>query len=167
MIDVDYKIPRDVKVRMANEALARARMYAPKRTGKGASGLYAIINEDTFGIGIQPWAYYMHYQNDGIKPFIMWNLENKTIPMNIGGQLIFRKAVGVGRHQIMKRDPKTGQVMTGNKPIKWRHPGLKPKHFIERAMDEVTHKYGATLAQHAVQVKLQELVFEAVENVFK
>ena len=78
----------------------------------------------------------MHYQNTGIRPFTMWSLEGKTIPMRMpDGRVIFRKAVGVGKPgKISKRDEQ-GRIMKGNTGVRWRHPGLPPKNFIEYGIE--------------------------------
>ena len=129
-------LPENLSIKIANDAVRIAQWLAPKRTGAGAKGLFPIAHEGQFGIGIAKWAYYMYYQDMGVKPFVMSSLEGLTIPMNIGGHTIFRVAKNVGGHQIEKRDPKTGRVLAGNKPIKWRFPGLAPKNFIEQGMEQ-------------------------------
>lgn len=123
--------------RIATDASFFAQRLAPRSIGPGAgTGAYSIRPFWGGGkYGLRVGKKYMLYQNYGIKPFIMWNLEGKTIPMlQKGGSIQFRVAHNVGGHQIVKRDPKTGRIMIGNKPIRWRHPGLKPKLFLQTGM---------------------------------
>jgi hypothetical protein len=128
-------ISASVSRKVSNTATRLAVQRAPKRTGLGAKGLYPIVKRGYVGVGIRPWASYMYFQEVGIKPFTMWSLEGKVIPMNIGGKTVFRTAVNVGKPgRINKRDPETGRIMKTNVGVKWRHPGLEPKNFIKDSL---------------------------------
>lgn len=115
--------------------IASIRARAMLRTAKGVAGFYPVANDDgSYGIGIKQKYYYMHFQNTGIRPFTMWSLEGKTVPMRLpGGRVIFRKATGVGRRKVLERNEKGQILKTG---IRWRHPGLPPKNFIEYGMEQ-------------------------------
>jgi hypothetical protein len=158
------KLPHSLLVRMADYACRLAVAHAPKRTGLGAKGLTPVVKDGSFGINIADWAYYMSYQNYGFGPFIMWSLEGKTIPMSIGGKTVFRVAKGVGGRQIQKRDPKTGQVLPGNKPIKWRHPGLKGKFFIQEAGKETIAHFMPEIIYHITKGILETNTKEIEQN---
>jgi hypothetical protein len=158
------KLPDELLWRMANYSCRLAVAYAPKNTGLGAKGLTPIVKDGTFGIEIADWAYYMSYQNYGFDGFVMKALEGKTIPMFFNGQLIFRVAKNVGGHQIEKRDPKTGQVMKGNKPIRWRHPGLKGKFFIQEAGQDTIEHFMPEIAHYALLDMFEQVDGELKQN---
>ncbi len=80
---------------------------------------------------------YGKHQNYGIRPFIMHSLEGKTIPMQMGNRTIIRTVRNAGSRRISDRDPVTGRILKGNRPISWRHPGLPPKLFVELGVAEV------------------------------
>lgn len=68
--------------------------------------------------------------DQGIKPFVMWSLAGKTIPMRMpDGSIKFRVATRVGEPKIVKRDEQ-GRIAPGGVKIRWRHPGVKPMGYI-------------------------------------
>lgn len=124
---------------ISERAVEIARRLAPKDTGKGARSLEAIFHPGEVGIRVPEEAYYMMIQNRGFKPFIMWSLEGKTIPMRgASGQISFVRAKDVGKRQITSRDEK-GRIVSSK--IRWRHPGLAPKNFLERGVDQAIREY--------------------------
>ena len=186
---------------MAVEAVAEARRKMPKLTGASADRLEPIYEEGLFGMLWQDS--YVWYQDHGIRPFTMNNLEGKTIPMWINDPagalrmknpkaktrttadgrvqtLIFRKVAKKGsRVQKYTRNAKTGrrelisdkpasypgapgrigtrnpkgalspdgarvggQIAKGNVGVRWRHPGLPPKLFINNALTLTSQRYG-------------------------
>ena len=73
---------------------------------------------------------------DGLYVTKDYILTHNTIPMRMpDGRIVFRKAVGVGKPgKISKRDEQ-GRIMKGNTGVRWRHPGLPPKNFIEYGIE--------------------------------
>lgn len=177
---------------IANQAVAEARRKMPKSTGYSANRLQPLYGKDFFGIR---WAdSYVWFQDHGIRPFTMWSLEGKTIPMwvddptgterqknpkaktrvTLSGKtqvLIFRKAARRGQRIVKyKRNKVTGQpqvvedrpasypgapgrisvresgspsttpgrvagaIARGNGGVRWRHPGIAPRLFLNNAM---------------------------------
>ena len=175
---------------MANTALREARRVMPSLTGRSASRLFPIYGSGYFGIG---WLdNYVWFQEQGIRPFTMFSLAGKTIPMwvddptgterqknpkaqvrtTMSGKtqvLIFRRAAMPGERRsrrrkiadgtwqeysvpasypgapgrISKREaaqPYTtpgrtpGAIARGNIGVRWRHPGLAPRLFLNHAM---------------------------------
>ena len=145
-------------IKLANDAVKLAVVKATSmlRTAKGAQGFFPIAQDGEFGIGIKPWAYYMKFQNEGIKPFTMWALQGKTIPMRLpDGRVMFRKATNVGKPGRINVRGSGGQIGKGNVGVKWRHPGLKPNNFIEDSMNE------------AIRVHQDEIMYEMVATAAK
>lgn len=143
----------DLYEEMANHALSLAQLYAPKKTGEGASSIYPVYDENSFGL--RAGKKYMYYQNFGTKPFFMTSLEGKVVPMMINGELIFRRVKGVGEHQITTRNA-LGQIEVGNRPYKWRNPGIKGSHFMERALDETVETYKQVIYRSLIVHLLEE-----------
>ena len=126
----------------ANAAVAEARKKMPKMSGAAAGRLQPVYGKDFFGIR---WAdSYVWFQDHGIRPFTMNNLEGKTIPMWIddptGNErqknpraktrttasgktqvLIFRKVARKGqRITTYRRNPVTGRrEIAGDKPASY------------------------------------------------
>jgi hypothetical protein len=175
---------------MASTAVREARRVMPKLTGRAASRLFPLYGSGFFGLG---WAdSYVWFQEQGIRPFTMFSLAGKTIPMwiddpageerqrnprartrlTMSGKtqvLIFRRAAMPGEARTVRRkvapgtyeeytvpasypgapgrigrreaeSPWTapgrlgGQVARGNIGVRWRHPGLAPRLFLNHAM---------------------------------
>lgn len=177
--------------RIALDALKIARRNAPKLTGQSAKRMQPLYGKGFYGLffGDSP----LWFQENGIRPFTMNNLQGKTIPMWIddptGAErarnpkaktrrtesgktqvLIFRRAAMKGQRKTVKRrnkvtgqiettsvpmsypgapgriaqreapSPRTragrlgGQVARGNVGVRWRHPGISPRKFMNNAL---------------------------------
>jgi hypothetical protein len=184
---------------MAEYATQQAKLLMPKMSGGAASRMTPLYGDGFFGVAFQDS--YVWFQENGIRPFTMNNLQGKVIPMwiddptgverqknpkaktrqTLSGKtqvLIFRKAAVKGT-TVTKRtkDKATGQMVTtvrpasypgapgrigvreaagsmttmgrtggriakGNIGVKWRHPGLKPRLFLNNAMSLASQKGG-------------------------
>lgn len=133
---------------------------------KGLAGLYPIAKPDgTFGIGVHKKYYYMFFQNSGIAPFTMFNLTGKTIPIMTPRGIIFRRAKNVGKPgRINKRDPKTGRILPGNNGVRWRHPGLEPKNFIEYGILKSLEKNSNDLYKIMFDASLAKQIKELLDG---
>lgn len=175
---------------MANTAVREARRVMPRLTGQAASRLFPLYGSGFFGVGWQD--NYVWFQEQGIRPFTMFSLAGKTIPMwvddpagtereknpkaqvrtTMSGKtqvLIFRRAAMPGERRTRRRkvadgtyeeytvaasypgapgriskreaaQPWTtpgrtpGAIARGNIGVRWRHPGLAPRLFLNHAM---------------------------------
>jgi hypothetical protein len=183
---------------MANAAVRESRRVMPKLTGRAASRIFPLYGSGYFGIG---WLdNYLWFQEQGIRPFTMFALAGKTIPMwvndptgterqknpraqvrtTLSGQtqvLIFRKAAMPGTTRRVRRkiangtyeeytvsasypgapgrigrretgQPDTtpgrrgGAIAKGNVGVRWRHPGLAPRQFMNHAMTLAAERGG-------------------------
>jgi hypothetical protein len=109
---------------IANAAVRQARQLMPKLTGYSASRIFPLYGSGYFGIGFQDS--YVWFQENGIRPFTMFSLAGKTIPMwiddptgemaaknpraqtriTMSGKpqvLIFRKAARMGQRKTTRR----------------------------------------------------------------
>lgn len=124
------KISRDA-VRHANESMAGFGW-----SDKAMQALSPMPGEGL--VGIKTSAKYLMYQERGIKPFLMWWVQGRTIPMGCkaGDGPHFRRGGHVGEPGYVDI-PHVGQVWRDQR---WRHPGLAPKNFmrdsLHRAVEE-------------------------------
>jgi hypothetical protein len=183
---------------MANDAVRQARQLMPKLTGYSASRIYPLYGAGYFGIGFLDS--YVWFQENGIRPFTMFSLAGKTIPMwiddptgemaqknpraqtrvTMSGKpqvLIFRKVAQLGQRKTVRRkvanatyeehsvpmsypgapgrigvrqagQPYTtpgkmgGRIASGNVGVRWRHPGLAPRMFLNRSMTVAAQRAG-------------------------
>jgi hypothetical protein len=134
-------VPEDITFQISRRALEIVKQTAPKKTGKGAAALLATSSEGSIGVIVPEDVIYMYYQDKGTKPYIMYNLAGKTIPIRLAnGTVIFRKATAenIGKRKIVSRNEK-GQIMTTK--IAWRHPGLKALQYIEKGMEQAVSEW--------------------------
>jgi len=182
---------------VANDAVREARKLMPKLSGRAASRLFPLYGQGYFGIG---WLdSYTYFQERGIRPFTMFALAGKTIPMwiddpagverqrnpkaktrvTLSGKpqvLIFRRAANMGQTRTTRTrvagqwqvrtspasypgapgrigrreagrpwttpDKTGGQIATGNIGVRWRHPGLAPRHFLNRSITLAAQRAG-------------------------
>lgn len=121
-----FSLPRSQSRKISETAVQRAREYGDRRGWKGTRYLEPVVQKGTVGIKIDRKYHYLIYQNDGFGPFLMTSLEGKFVPMKSGG----RRAKGVGQPGWVTLP---GGVRVFRQQ-KWRHPGIKPTHFLEEAI---------------------------------
>ena len=91
------------------------------RSGAGVTGIASTVN-------------HLLIQNRGFSPFVMWWVKNRTLPLacNQGDGPHFRNGAGVGTPGYVDI-PHKGKTW---RAVRWRHPGLKPKRFMERSISQ-------------------------------
>jgi hypothetical protein len=74
------------------------------------------------------------YQNSGIRPFLMRWVEGRVVPMGCsqGDGPHFRRGGQAGKPGYVDI-PHVGRKWRDQK---WRHPGLKPKNFMQNAINK-------------------------------
>ena len=101
-------------------------------------------------VGIKTSAKYLMYQESGIKPFVMYWVEGRRVPI---------KDKGGSTHVVTGREPgKPGWVtLPGGvrkwRDQKWRHPGLQPKNFMRDALEKAIKE-----EQHALKDSLMSVL---------
>ena len=183
---------------VALEAVRLARSLMPRLSGYSASRIYPLYGKGYFGIGFADS--YVWFQENGIRPFTMYALAGKTIPMwiddptgtersrnpkaktrvTMSGKtqvLIFRRAARMGQRKTITRKlpggtaektsvpmsypgapgrigvrqaprpwttPGTqgGQIAGGNIGVRWRHPGLAPRRFLNHSLTVAAQRGG-------------------------
>lgn len=189
--------------RIANNAVVMARQLMPKLTGTAASRLFPLYGKGFFGVGFADS--YVWFQENGIRPFTMYSLAGKTIPMWIddpAGELmqknpkaptrvtmsgkpqilIFRRVAQIGQRRTVRKvsrvsgevteytvpmsypgapghigsplgrreagqpwttpGRRAGAIARGNVGVRWRHPGLAPRKFLNHAMTRAAQQAG-------------------------
>ena len=117
---------------IAQKAVQNARQDFRGRGWKssGALGPVAKVGK----AGISSTVNYLLIQNKGFGPFVMWWVKNRTVPMACkqgdGPHFRFGNPDSVGTAGYVNI-PHKGRVF---RPIRWRHPGLQPKRFMEKSI---------------------------------
>jgi len=115
------------------------RRTAPVGPNNSRRLIRATWQRGQIGVHIPPQAIHLLYLDRGIKPFIMRNLEGKTIPIRgPNGSINFRRAKDVGKSEIVSRDER-GKIL--HSKIRWRFPGIEPMNFIQPAMEQAIKEY--------------------------
>jgi hypothetical protein len=125
---------------LANAAVKEARRVMPKLTGGAASRMFPLYGSGFFGIGWQDS--YVWFQEQGIRPFTMFSLAGKTIPMwvddpagtereknpkartrvTLSGKtqvLIFRKAAMPGATKLVRKKVADGTWTESHVPLSY------------------------------------------------
>lgn len=124
--------PADLTQQIADLATQNARQNLRGRGWKSSGALkpYADVGAG----GISSTVNYLLIQNKGFSPFVMWWVKNRTLPLacKMGDGPHFRNGKGVGTPGWVDI-PHQGKVF---RQQRWRHPGLKPKRFLESAITQ-------------------------------
>lgn len=128
------KVPAPTSICMQVSTRA-AQIAAEKMRGYGWSdkSISAIVPLPGEGrVGLKTSLKYLMYQEKGIQPFIMWWVEGRTLPLACkqGDGPHFRRGKDPGKPGWVNI-PHVGKVWRNQK---WRHPGLKPKNFLQDAI---------------------------------
>lgn len=85
-------------------------------------------------VGIKTTVKYLMYQEQGVKPFLMWWVQDRTVPMGCkaGDGPHFRRGSQVGQAGYVDI-PHRGKVW---REQKWRYPGLTPKNFMKDSIKQ-------------------------------
>lgn len=115
---------------IARRAVQNARQYMYGRGWMSTGALQPYADDGK--VGITSTAKHLLIQNRGFSPFVMWWVEGRMVPI---------KDKTTGQTRLIKgREPgKPGYVyIPGRGRVwrdqKWRHPGIKPQRFMEKAI---------------------------------
>jgi hypothetical protein len=99
-------------------------------------------------IGLDSTVDYVIYQNKGTKPFLMHWVEGRIVPISDADGTHFVRGKDVGKPGWVTLP---GGVRKW-RDQKWRHPGLKPQHFMEDALTKAIKNAKPTLFKRLVDV---------------
>ena len=101
-------------------------------------------------VGLRTTVKYILYQNEGIQPYIMFWAEGRTLPLACkqGDGPHIRRAKGVGQPGYVDI-PHKGKTWRDQK---WRHPGLKPKRFMQSSITQAVRENRPQIQQYLMKV---------------
>lgn len=99
-------------------------------------------------VGLKSTVNYVMYQNKGTEPFLMHWVEGRVVPISDGGGTHFVRGKDVGKPGWVTLP---GGVRRW-RDQKWRHPGLTPQHFMEKALAQAIKKHKPALHKRLVDV---------------
>jgi hypothetical protein len=127
-------LPVAVSEKIARKAVTNARADLFRRGWKSASAMHPYSRPGR--IGINSTVNHLLIQNSGFKPFVMWWVKNRTLPLGCaqgdGPHFRFGNPKSVGEPGYVDI-PHKGKVW---RQKRWQHPGLKPKRFMEGAISQ-------------------------------
>jgi hypothetical protein len=143
---VSEPIPHPIPVadarRIAEEAVRLAKVYGEKRGWKAHRRLRPLWAGGV--VGIRDPLKFLVYQDRGTAPRLMWENNGKIIPIHDK----------TGVHFVLKKD--VGKPGWGGPPgarvwkqQKWRHPGIKPTHFMSDALNQAIAKNTGVISEKA------------------
>lgn len=131
--------------RISRRASQIAKHYGKARGWKGTRRIKPSLNREWPGIDLNV-AGHLLFQERGTKPFVMWWAEGRVVPI----KNTFRMAKGVGQ---------PGWVNIDGKRIwrdqKWRHPGIKPTQFMEKAIKQAIEENKYLLVREALARRMR------------
>ena len=112
--------------------LATERIKGYGWSSKSLNALTAFPGEGQ--VGIKTSVRYLMAQEQGVKPFLMWWVQDRTLPMSCkgGDGPHFRRGSNVGQAGFVEI-PHKGRVWRDQR---WRFPGLEPKDFMKESITQ-------------------------------
>lgn len=126
-------LPQDICQQISTRAVQLAREDIKGRgwSNSSADSLDPFSQEGT--VGIRTSVRYLLHQERGIKPFLMYWVDGRTVPLKgPNGTTSFRRGGHVGEPGWVTLP---GGVRKW-RDQRWRHPGLAPKSFLQTALEK-------------------------------
>lgn len=127
-------IPQTLALKISNDAVkyAREAMHGYGWSDRALQAIQPMPGEGV--VGIKTTLKYLMYQEKGTKPFLMWWVQGRTIPMACkqGDGPHFRRGGHVGQPGYVDI-PHVGRVWRDQR---WRHPGIKGKGFMQQGVQQ-------------------------------
>lgn len=127
-------IPQSLALKISTDAVkfAREQMHGYGWSDQALQALQPMPGEGT--VGIRTTLKYLMYQEKGTKPFLMWWVQGRTIPMGCkqGDGPHFRRGSNVGTPGYVDI-PHVGRVWRDQR---WRHPGVKGRGFMQKGLQQ-------------------------------
>lgn len=127
-------LPQALTLKISQDAVRNARNQM-KGFGWSDKSLQALQAKPGEGLaGIRTSQKYIMYQERGIKPFLMWWVNGRTVGLGCkqGDGPHFRRGGHVGEPGYVDI-PHVGKVWRDQR---WKHPGLAPKNFMRDGLTQ-------------------------------
>ncbi|ACH62121.1 hypothetical protein MYRNA_120 [Mycobacterium phage Myrna] len=121
-------LPAQTCAVISQMATTKARQDVMGRGWRSAGALQPVSNQGE--VGIRSTMKHLLYQNSGVKSFLMYWVEGRTVPITDKTGTHFVRGREVGKPGYVNI-PGRGRVWRNQK---WRYPGLQPKRFIESSI---------------------------------
>lgn len=150
-------VPEPVTREIASDAARIAKEYMARR-GWSQFAINSLMPVSAEGlVGVRTSVKYLHYQNQGTKPRVMWELEGKVIPLPSGpikATRVGQPGWGYQDRYDKTRYPQTGWVF---RQQRWRHPGIDRTGFMNKAVRRAISNARPTLRQRTMEVLMGEV----------
>jgi hypothetical protein len=131
--------------KVSADAVANARnaMAGYGWSEKSLNALSPMPGEGT--VGIKTSQKYLMHQERGTKPFLMWWVAGKNIPLkcNQGDGPHFRRGGHVGEPGMVDI-PHVGETWRNER---WKHPGVQPRNFMAQGLQQAIQDNQPTIKQ--------------------
>jgi hypothetical protein len=147
------KLPEETCRRIAATAISNARSAMASRGWRSSNSLSPMSAEGL--VGIRTSTKYLMFQERGIKPFIMFWVKGRTVPLGCkqGDGPHIRKGVEPGTPGYVDI-PHRGRVW---REQRWRHPGIQPQSFMRNAIEQAIKTEQTAIRQDVMNALRGEL----------
>jgi hypothetical protein len=139
-------IPVSLATKISGDAVRYAR-EAIKGYGWSSRSIDALVPYPGEGlVGIKTAEKFLMYQERGTKPFLMWWVQGRTIPLGgKTGKKHFRRGGHVGQPGFVDI-PGRGQVWRDQR---WLHPGVQGRGFMQAALQRAIQENRPAMKAYA------------------
>lgn len=140
-------VPQTLTAQISNDAVrfAREEMSSYGWSSRSIDAIAAYPGEGL--VGIKTTQKYLMYQERGTAPYLMTWVQGRTIPIGCkqGDGPHFRRGANVGTPGWVDI-PHKGKVWRDQR---WRHPGIKPKGFLQAGLQRAIQQNQPAIAAWA------------------
>lgn len=139
-------LPKYVTRTISESAVRKAQSDIRGRGWKSANAIHPFYKDGL--VGLRSSLKYLIFQSRGTRPRLMRELEGKTIPFKDEAGTRFVKVKGVGQPGFV--------TLPGGEKVwrdqKWRHPGIKPKRFLEDSITSAIRESRGLIQKSAIEI---------------
>ena len=145
---VHVPVPFEDTEKMSVRAAEIARADIVNR-GWSQRSVDSIVADPKEGqVGLRSNEEHMYYQNRGFGPFIMWWAQGRVVPINDSNGTHYVTAKGVGTPGMVTLPGGIKKY----RQVRWQHPGLEPKNFLENAITQAINEGKPTIKDKLINL---------------
>ena len=144
MVHVPVPFDDTTKISQRAAEIARADIIGRGWSQRSADAIVADPKEGQ--VGIRSSEEHLIHQNKGFGPFVMWWAEGRVIPINDSSGKRYVTAKDVGKPGWVTLPGGVKKY----KQVKWQHPGLEPKNFLESAITQAINESKPSLKEKLI-----------------